>query len=59
MKANRQLVILGLVLRADVLPIKTRAELLETFLENVLYGLSTTAYRKVNDNKLKVVQNTA
>ncbi|VUZ50582.1 unnamed protein product [Hymenolepis diminuta] len=52
--------ILRLVLRSKVLSIKAQAKLLETFVEPVLlYGLSTTVYLKVDNKKLKAVQNTA
>ncbi|KAM3187032.1 hypothetical protein ACTXT7_003120 [Hymenolepis weldensis] len=42
------------------LSIETQMELFETFVEPVLlYGLFTIVYRKVDDDKLKAIQNTA
>ncbi|VUZ40802.1 unnamed protein product [Hymenolepis diminuta] len=47
------------VLRLKVLSIGTRAKLLKTFVEPVLlYGLPTIIHLKVNDIRLKAVQNT-
>lgn len=58
--AERQLVKPGPVLRLKVLSIKIRAQILEgTFTEAVLlYGISAVVYRKMDDNRLKSVQNT-
>lgn len=60
MKFKRKLVMLKPVLRSQVLSIKTRTKLLESFVAPVLlYGLSITVYQKVDDNQLKAVLDTA
>ncbi|KAM3183771.1 hypothetical protein ACTXT7_009732 [Hymenolepis weldensis] len=58
MKAKRQLFMLRPAIKSKMLSIKTQAKLLETFIEPVLlYDFSIIVYRKVDVNKLKVVQN--
>ncbi|KAM3176759.1 hypothetical protein ACTXT7_005883 [Hymenolepis weldensis] len=60
MKVKRLLVMLMLVPRLKVLPIKNLAKLVEIFVELVLlYGYSTAVYRMVDDSKLKALPNTA
>lgn len=60
MKAKGQLVMLRPVLRLKVLSIKTRAKMLETFVEPILpYGWSIIVYHKVDDKKSKAVHSTA
>ncbi|KAM3187025.1 hypothetical protein ACTXT7_003113 [Hymenolepis weldensis] len=59
-KVKRQLVTFRPVLKSIVLSVETQMELFETFVEPVLlYGLFTIVYRKVDDDKLKAIQNTA
>lgn len=59
-KAKRQIVMLRSVLRSKVFSIKARAKLLRTFIKPILpYDLSSIVYRKIDDNKLKVIQNKA
>lgn len=56
MRAKRQLVMPRLILRWNVLSIKTRVKLLEKFVEPILlYRLFTIVYHKVDGNKLEAV----
>ncbi|VUZ45309.1 unnamed protein product [Hymenolepis diminuta] len=60
MRAKRQLVMLRPVLKSIVLSIKTQADLFGTLAEPVLfYSLFSINYRKVDDDKIKAVQNIA